>query len=58
MADNNVHAGGQAFVQCGISKQARTTNEVALVHSSLSAIAINSFIASLELKGTHVSIVS
>ncbi|XP_024403293.1 histidine kinase 1 [Physcomitrium patens] len=47
---------GQAFVQCGISKQARTTNEVALVHSSLSAIAINSFIASLELKGGSVFI--
>lgn len=52
VADANLHAGGQAFVQCGISKQARASNEVALVHSSLSAIAINSFISSLELKGT------
>ncbi|KAG0563103.1 hypothetical protein M758_8G004400 [Ceratodon purpureus] len=47
---------GQAFVQCGISKQARASNEVALVHSSLSAIAINSFISSLELKGGSVFI--
>ncbi|XP_024358846.1 histidine kinase 1 isoform X2 [Physcomitrium patens] len=47
---------GQAFVQCGISKQARATKEVALVHSSLSAIAINSFISSLELKGGSVFI--
>lgn len=57
VADSNVHVGGQAFVQCGISKQARASNEVALVHSSLSAIAINSFISSLELKGTSSFIV-
>ena len=51
LADNHLHAGGQSFVQCGIAKRAKSSNEVALVHSSLSAIAINSFIASLELKG-------
>lgn len=46
-----VFTGGQAFVQCGISKRAKSSKEVALIHSSLSAIAINDFIASLELKG-------
>ena len=38
-------------MQCGIAKQAKISKEVALVHSSLSAIAINGFISSLELKG-------
>lgn len=51
LADNNLHTDGQSYVQCGIAKKAKSSNEVALVHSSLTAVAINGFIASLELKG-------
>jgi hypothetical protein len=43
--------GGQAFVLCAIRKQAKSSKEIAMIHSALSAGAINDFISSLDLKG-------
>lgn len=44
----------QAFIQCAIPVRAHSTKEIAVVHSGHSAVAINNFISSLDLKGQYV----
>jgi hypothetical protein len=48
--------GGQAFVLCAIRKQAKSSKEIAMIHSALSAVAINDFISSLDLKGVYMKL--
>jgi hypothetical protein len=48
--------GGQAFVLCAIRKQAKSSKEIAMIHSALSAGAINDFISSLDLKGVYMKL--
>lgn len=44
----------QAFIQCAIPVRAHSTKEIAVVHSGHSAVAINNFISSLDLKGQYM----
>jgi hypothetical protein len=36
--------------------QAKTSKEIAVIHSALSAVAINEFISSLDLKGLFMKL--
>uniref|UniRef100_A0A7I4A211 Uncharacterized protein n=1 Tax=Physcomitrium patens TaxID=3218 RepID=A0A7I4A211_PHYPA len=47
---------GHAFVLCSIPVQSHTTKEFAIIHSGHSSIAINNFLASLDLKGGRIFI--
>lgn len=47
---------GQAFMQCSIPVQSHLTKELAVIHSGLSADAINRVLSSLDLKGGRIFI--